>query len=96
MVVTTYDLDSNVHAAFRAGACGFLVKDSGPRMLVNAVRSAAEGNATGREGRRAGSTASRAIGKSIQKLLPRPTTLSKPIWPRLAHTKRRLIASYSP
>jgi DNA-binding NarL/FixJ family response regulator len=46
VVVTTYDLDANVHAAFQAGACGFLVKDAGPRMLVNAVRSAAEGQAT--------------------------------------------------
>jgi DNA-binding NarL/FixJ family response regulator len=31
VVVTTYDVDENVYAALRAGACGFLVKDAGPR-----------------------------------------------------------------
>jgi DNA-binding NarL/FixJ family response regulator len=45
VVVTTYDLDENVYAALRAGACGFLVKDAGPRLLVEAVRAAANGEA---------------------------------------------------
>jgi DNA-binding NarL/FixJ family response regulator len=43
VVVTTYDLDENVYAALRAGACGFLVKDAGPRLLVEAVQAAAHG-----------------------------------------------------
>jgi DNA-binding NarL/FixJ family response regulator len=43
VVVTTYDLDENVYAALRAGACGFLVKDAGPRLLVEAVQAAANG-----------------------------------------------------
>jgi DNA-binding NarL/FixJ family response regulator len=43
VVVTTYDVDENVYAALRAGACGFLVKDAGPRLLVEAVRAAADG-----------------------------------------------------
>ena len=41
--MTTYDLDENVYAALRAGACGFLVKDAGPRLLVEAVQAAAHG-----------------------------------------------------
>jgi DNA-binding NarL/FixJ family response regulator len=45
VVVTTFDLDENVHAAVRAGACGFLLKDAGPRLLVEAVRAAAHGEA---------------------------------------------------
>jgi DNA-binding NarL/FixJ family response regulator len=43
VVVTTYDLDSNLHAALRAGALGFLLKDAGPVLLVEAVRAAANG-----------------------------------------------------
>jgi DNA-binding NarL/FixJ family response regulator len=43
VVVTTYDLDENVFAALRAGACGFLLKGSGPALLVDAVRAAADG-----------------------------------------------------
>ncbi|GAB2570011.1 response regulator [Kribbella endophytica] len=43
VVVTTYDVDENVYAALRAGACGFLVKDAGPRLLLEAVRAAADG-----------------------------------------------------
>ncbi|MCU1684673.1 MAG: two component transcriptional regulator, LuxR family [Amycolatopsis sp.] len=43
VVVTTYDVDENVYAALRAGACGFLLKDAGPRLLVEAVHAAAHG-----------------------------------------------------
>ncbi|ATE55287.1 response regulator [Actinosynnema pretiosum] len=43
VVVTIYDLDENLHAALRAGACGFLLKDAGPRLLVEAVHVAARG-----------------------------------------------------
>ncbi|PRX98678.1 response regulator [Allonocardiopsis opalescens] len=45
VVVTSYDMDENVHAALRAGACGFLLKDAGPALLVEAVRAAALGDA---------------------------------------------------
>jgi DNA-binding NarL/FixJ family response regulator len=43
VVVTTYDVDENLYAALRAGACGFLIKDAGPRLLVEAVQAAANG-----------------------------------------------------
>jgi DNA-binding NarL/FixJ family response regulator len=45
VVVTTFDLDEYVYGALRAGACGFLLKDAGPRLLVEAVRAAAAGDA---------------------------------------------------
>ncbi|HZG91516.1 MAG TPA: response regulator transcription factor [Pseudonocardia sp.] len=45
VVVTTFDLDEYVYGALRAGACGFLLKDAGPRLLVEAVRAAANGDA---------------------------------------------------
>jgi DNA-binding NarL/FixJ family response regulator len=45
VVVTTFDLDEYVHAALRNGACGFLLKRSGPTLLVEAVRAAVAGDA---------------------------------------------------
>jgi DNA-binding NarL/FixJ family response regulator len=45
VVVTTFDLDEYVYAALENGACGFLLKDAGPALLVEAVRAAAAGNA---------------------------------------------------
>ena len=45
VVITTFDLDEYVHGALRAGARGFLLKDAGPDLLAQAVRSAADGEA---------------------------------------------------
>jgi len=45
VVLTTFDLDEYVFAAVRAGAAGFLLKDSEPTELVRAVRCAASGEA---------------------------------------------------
>jgi DNA-binding NarL/FixJ family response regulator len=45
VVVTTFDLDEYVHAALLHGATGFLLKDAGPALLVEAVRAAALGDA---------------------------------------------------
>jgi DNA-binding NarL/FixJ family response regulator len=45
VVVTTFDLDEYVHRALRNGAAGFLLKDSGPSLLVEAVRAAVSGDA---------------------------------------------------
>ena len=44
VVVTTFDLDEYAHAALRNGACGFLLKRSGPTLLVEAVRAAMAGD----------------------------------------------------
>ena len=45
VVVTTFDLDAYVHAALKAGARGFLLKDAGPDLLAQAIRAAANGEA---------------------------------------------------
>ena len=45
VIITTFDLDEYVHAALRAGARGFLLKDAGPSLLADAVRAAASGDA---------------------------------------------------
>ncbi|MBE1589748.1 response regulator [Nonomuraea angiospora] len=45
VVVTTFDLDEYVHGALRGGAVGFVLKDVGPDLLVEAVRAANAGDA---------------------------------------------------
>jgi DNA-binding NarL/FixJ family response regulator len=45
VVLTTFDLDEYVFAALRAGATGFLVKDTDPPELLRAVRVVAAGDA---------------------------------------------------
>jgi DNA-binding NarL/FixJ family response regulator len=45
VVITTFDTDAYVTGALRAGAKGFLLKDAGPELLVQAVHAAAEGDA---------------------------------------------------
>ncbi len=45
LVLTTFDLDEYVYGALRAGARGFLLKDAGPELLVQAVHAAAVGDA---------------------------------------------------
>jgi DNA-binding NarL/FixJ family response regulator len=45
IVVTTFDLDEYVYGALRGGAAGFILKDAGPALLVEAVRAAHNGDA---------------------------------------------------
>ncbi|HSJ82933.1 MAG TPA: response regulator transcription factor [Acidimicrobiia bacterium] len=45
VILTTYDLDEYVFDALRAGASGFLLKDSPPDRLLEAVRVASSGEA---------------------------------------------------
>ncbi|MFG2940647.1 response regulator [Streptomyces sp. NPDC048282] len=45
LVLTTFDLDEYVYGALRAGASGFLLKDSGPERLPAAVRAVDGGDA---------------------------------------------------
>jgi DNA-binding NarL/FixJ family response regulator len=44
VVVTTFDLDEYVHTALRNGAAGFLLKDAGPTLLLEAIRAAHRGD----------------------------------------------------
>ena len=45
LMLTTFDLDDYIYAALRAGASGFLLKDSEPEELLRAVRVVAAGEA---------------------------------------------------
>ncbi|ONF74990.1 response regulator [Amycolatopsis keratiniphila] len=43
LIATTFDLDEYVYRALRNGACGFLLKDMSPALLVEAVRATSAG-----------------------------------------------------
>lgn len=45
LVLTTFDLDEYVHAAIRAGASGFLLKDVRPEELLAGIRAVDSGDA---------------------------------------------------
>ncbi|MDX6742195.1 response regulator transcription factor [Actinocorallia sp. A-T 12471] len=45
VILTTFDLDDYVYGALRAGATGFLLKDTDPDELIHAVRVAHRGDA---------------------------------------------------
>jgi DNA-binding NarL/FixJ family response regulator len=45
VILTTFDLDEYVYEALRAGASGFLLKDTPPDQLIAAIRIVAAGDA---------------------------------------------------
>jgi DNA-binding NarL/FixJ family response regulator len=45
LILTTFDLDEYVYAALRAGASGFMLKDTSPMQLLEAIRVVASGEA---------------------------------------------------
>ncbi|MFD4353235.1 response regulator [Nocardia sp. NPDC058518] len=44
VALTTFDDDENLYRALQAGMCGFLVKDSHPTQLLDAIHRAADGD----------------------------------------------------
>ncbi|MFA1542736.1 response regulator [Actinomadura monticuli] len=78
VIVTTFDMDEYVYGALRGGAAGFLLKDSGPALLVEAVRAAANG----------GSLVSPSITVRLLERLARPRPAAAP--PREPLTDREL------
>ena len=45
LILTTFDLDDYVYTGLRAGASGFLLKDTPPAELLSAIRAVAGGDA---------------------------------------------------
>ncbi|MFI2373559.1 response regulator [Streptomyces sp. NPDC018964] len=71
VMVTTFNDDEYVHQALHHGACGFLLKDAGPRLLAEAVRSAASGEAL----------ISPAITVRLLRRFTRPAAAADPVRP---------------
>lgn len=65
LILTTFDADEYVYAALRAGASGFLLKDSRPDELLSAIRSVASGDAV------MAPSATRRLLDAVVPLLPR-------------------------
>jgi DNA-binding NarL/FixJ family response regulator len=71
IVLTTFDLDEYVHAALRAGASGFLLKDAQPADLLTAVHLVARGESV---------LAPSLVRRLIATYVETPATAAKPAW----------------
>ena len=71
IVLTTFDLDEYVHAALRAGASGFLLKDAQPTDLLTAVHLVAAGESV---------LAPSLVRRLIAAYVETPATASRPPW----------------
>lgn len=69
LILTTFDLDEHVFAALRAGASGFLLKDTAPDELLAAIRIIASGEAL-----LAPTVTRRLIEAFVQQTPAQPTT----------------------
>jgi DNA-binding NarL/FixJ family response regulator len=77
IVLTTFDLDEYAYAALRAGASGFLLKDTPPAELLAAIRAVASGDAV-----IAPSVTRRLLARFAQRL-PDPMAAERPSHPGL-------------
>ncbi|WNM24749.1 response regulator transcription factor [Demequina capsici] len=66
VILTTFDLDEHVLAAIRAGASGFLLKDTPPEDLLAAIRTVRDGDAV-------------IAPSSTRRLLDRVAALPEPV-----------------
>jgi len=80
LMLTTFDLDEYVYEALRAGASGFLLKDTPPEQLVSAIHVIAEGDAL-----LSPSITKRVIGEFVRGAGPKPAGQ----FPRLADLTAR-------
>ena len=71
IVLTTFDLDEYVHAALRAGASGFLLKDAQPADLLAAVHQVADGESV---------LAPSLVRRLIAAYVEAPPAAAKPAW----------------
>ena len=87
IILTTFDLDEYVYTGLKAGASGFLLKDTEPPEMLAAIRSVAAGDAV---------IAPRITRRLLERFAPHlpldPTTSQSPggrLHPRLANLTER-------
>jgi DNA-binding NarL/FixJ family response regulator len=92
LILTTFDLDQYVYEAMRAGASGFLLKDTPPQDLVAAIRTVAAGDSL-----LAPSVTRRLIERFVGLPAPRPqrTEVLTDLTPREADVLRLLARGLS-
>ena len=85
LVLTTFDLDEYVYEALRAGASGFLLKDTPPADLLAAIRVVAAGDAL-----LAPSVTRRLIAEFARR--PEPSTVTPAALAALTDREREVLA----
>ncbi len=81
LILTTFDLDEYVYEAMRAGASGFLLKDTSPAELIRAIRTVVAGDAL---------LSPSALRRMIEQFINRPLrTAERP--PSLAELTEREV-----
>ncbi len=68
LILTTFDLDEYVYGALQAGAAGFLLKDTPPEQLIDAVRVVADGESL------LAPSVTRRLVEEFARNAPNPTT----------------------
>ena len=86
VILTTFDLDEYVHEALRAGASGFLLKDTLPVDLLNAVRVVADGDAL-----IAPKITRRLIAEFARRPAPAGTAADDPVLAQLTDREREVL-----
>jgi DNA-binding NarL/FixJ family response regulator len=83
LVLTTFDLDTYVYAALRAGASGFLLKDTPPADLLEGIRIVAAGDAL---------LSPRVTRYLVEEFVSRPDPAAEPVeLPGLTEREREVL-----
>jgi DNA-binding NarL/FixJ family response regulator/class 3 adenylate cyclase len=80
VMLTTFDMDEYVYEALRAGASGFLLKDTPPEQLVDGIRAVGSGEAL---------LAPSITKRVIEEFISRPPESQKALPPELAELTER-------
>jgi DNA-binding NarL/FixJ family response regulator len=86
LVLTTFDIDEYAHAALRAGASGFLLKDARPEELLSGIRAVAKGDAV-----IAPALTRRLLDTYGDRLLTGPQAETDPRWQSLTDRERQIL-----
>ena len=88
LVLTTFDIDEYAHAALRAGASGFLLKDARPEELLSGIRAVAKGDAV-----IAPALTRRLLDTYGNRLLTGLSAEADPRWQSLTDRERQILTA---